>query len=181
FKPARNYPKHSTGLATGKSGAATSPPFTVTIEFDLRIEETKPSIAMPSIKEDSEETPAAAKLTMQIILPRDLNLKDGWPIGSMMVQAAHAATAVLHLHADHRDVQSYLKNWGQMRKAIFEITNQSLLLELASRLDKLTPKIPYHLWIEQPEGIATALALVPNTRPKELRKLLEEAGCGLWK
>ena len=41
---------------------------------DLRIEETKPSIAMPSIKEDSEETPAAAKLTMQIILPRDLNL-----------------------------------------------------------------------------------------------------------
>ena len=43
----------------------------------------------------------------------------------MMAQAAHAATAVLHLHAGHPDVQSYLENWEGMRKAIFEVSDVS--------------------------------------------------------
>lgn len=31
------------------------------------------------------------------------------------------------------------------------------------------------------EGIPTALALVPNKRPKALKKVMDEVGCELWK
>lgn len=35
--------------------------------------------------------------------------------------------------------------------------------------------------VERREGIPTALALIPNRRPKALKKLLDDVGCDLWR
>jgi hypothetical protein len=35
--------------------------------------------------------------------------------------------------------------------------------------------------MEEPEHYPTALALMPNKRPKSIKKMLDEAGCTLWK
>lgn len=44
----------------------------------------------------------------------------------MMAQAAHAATAVQHLHADNAEMKRYLagedgRGWQEMRKAVLEV------------------------------------------------------------
>ncbi|EIW65974.1 hypothetical protein TREMEDRAFT_19626, partial [Tremella mesenterica DSM 1558] len=125
-------------------------------------------------------------LVMQIILRRDLMTTHGWPLGPMMAQSAHAATAVLHVYRDHPNVKTYLEGedgngFLGMRKVVMETVDEDSLRSLVSKLDSLSPKIPYHMWIEQPENIPTALALIPNNRPKALKKILEETGCTLWR
>ncbi|TXT09025.1 hypothetical protein VHUM_02499 [Vanrija humicola] len=136
-------------------------------------------------------TPAAATsapkptgLVMQIILRRDLVTELGWPLGPMMAQAAHAASAVQHRYASHESMQRYLagddgRGWEGMRKAVLEVPDGPALEALADRLE--AAGIPAHLWIEEPEHTPTALALVPNKRPKALKKILDEAGATLWK
>ncbi|KAK4687836.1 peptidyl-tRNA hydrolase PTRHD1, partial [Tremellales sp. Uapishka_1] len=135
---------------------------------------------------DSPHSPKPTGLVMQIILRRDLQTKLEWPIGPLLVQTAHAATACLHVHASHPDVRRYLegedgRGWQVMRKVTLEIPDEEGLRGLARRLDELSPTIPYHMWIEEPEGIPTAIAIVPNKRPKALKKILDETGCVLWK
>ncbi|ORY26337.1 hypothetical protein BCR39DRAFT_560593 [Naematelia encephala] len=104
-------------------------------------------------------------LVMQIILRRDLETVHDWPIGPLLAQSAHAATAVLHLHA--QDPNRH------------RLPDEGALRSLAERLKQ--EQVGYHMWIEQPEDIPTAIALVPNRRPKALKKLLDQAGCTLWK
>jgi hypothetical protein len=72
-----------------------------------------------------------------------------------MAQAAHAATAVMHVHEDHPDVKAYLAGengqaWRGMRKTVMEVRDEDALRRLCAKLDGLEPKIPYHLWVEQP-------------------------------
>ncbi|EJT48482.1 hypothetical protein A1Q2_06614 [Trichosporon asahii var. asahii CBS 8904] len=121
-------------------------------------------------------------LVMQIILRRDL--VTNWPLGPMMAQAAHAATAVQHLYADHPDMKRYLagddgRGYEVMRKAVLEVPDEKALRGLSEALAKA--EIPHHLWVEEPEHEPTALAIIPNKRPKSLKKILDAAGCSLWK
>lgn len=49
-----------------------------------------------------------------------------WPVGPLLAQSAHAATAVLHRFRDHPDVKRYLKGedgrgWEGMRKVVLEV------------------------------------------------------------
>lgn len=49
-----------------------------------------------------------------------------WPVGPLLAQSAHAATAVLHRFRDHPDVERYLKGedgrgWEGMRKVVLEV------------------------------------------------------------
>ncbi|GFZ46914.1 hypothetical protein JCM24511_04135 [Saitozyma sp. JCM 24511] len=134
----------------------------------------------------SQDPPKPTGLVMQIILRRDLLTELKWPVGPLLAQSAHASTAVLHLHRDHPDVQRYFhgedgRGWEVMRKVTYEVPNEEALRSLATKLDEMAPKIPYHLWIEQPENVPTALALVPNKRPKALKKAMDEAGCQLFR
>ncbi|KAI9639115.1 uncharacterized protein MKK02DRAFT_39393 [Dioszegia hungarica] len=134
----------------------------------------------------SQDGPKPTGLVMQIILRRDLLTEHGWPVGPLLAQSAHAATAVLHLHRDHPDVKRYLegddgRGWEVMRKVTYEVPDEAALRGLGAKLDGLTPKLSHHLWIEQPECIPTALAIIPNKRPKQLKKAMEEAGCELFK
>ena len=43
-----------------------------------------------------------------------------------MAQAAHAATAVLHLHAELPEVKEYLTNWRHMRKTVLEVRSEAV-------------------------------------------------------
>lgn len=43
-------------------------------------------------------------------------LKLGWPVGPLMAQAAHAATAVLIENRNHENVKSYEEDIENMRK-----------------------------------------------------------------
>ncbi|ORX35593.1 peptidyl-tRNA hydrolase II domain-containing protein [Kockovaella imperatae] len=124
---------------------------------------------------------SASKLVMQIILPRSLVVEDKWPVGPLLAQSAHAATAVLHVHRDLPEVRSYLSNLENMRKTVLEVKDVEALRGICAQLDQMDRKIPYHLWIEQPENTPTALALVPNNRPTALKRILDHHGCVLWK
>ncbi|WWD03216.1 hypothetical protein V865_001267 [Kwoniella europaea PYCC6329] len=127
----------------------------------------------------TQEPPKPTGLVMQIIIRRDLLTVHKWPIGPLLAQSAHAATAVLHRYRDHPDVRRYLegedgRGWEGMRKVVLEVQDESSLKEITTKIDNLSNPIPYHLWVEQPENTPTALALIPNKRPKQLKKILDE-------
>ncbi|GAB5570006.1 putative peptidyl-tRNA hydrolase PTRHD1 [Prionailurus iriomotensis] len=81
----------------------------------------------------------------------------------MVAQACHAATAALHIHRDHPHTAAYLRDLGRMRKVVLEAADESTLKELAETLQQ--SNIDHMLWLEQPENIATCIALRPY--PKE--------------
>ncbi|WRT66687.1 uncharacterized protein IL334_003647 [Kwoniella shivajii] len=127
----------------------------------------------------SIEPPKPTGLVMQIIVRRDLLAIHEWPIGPLLAQSAHAATAVLHKYKVHPDVMKYLegedgRGWEGMRKVVMEVPDEDALRMVASKIDQLNNPIPYHIWIEQPENTPTALALIPNKRTKQLKKILDE-------
>jgi hypothetical protein len=71
---------------------------------------------------DSSATPSDApkaktpSLTMQIILRRDLLDVEKWPVGPLIAQGSHAATALMHLYKDHQAMKDYTEDWKHMRK-----------------------------------------------------------------
>ncbi|XP_075057270.1 putative peptidyl-tRNA hydrolase PTRHD1 [Mixophyes fleayi] len=104
-----------------------------------------------------------AALVQYVVLRRDLQAGLGWPLGALVAQACHAATAVIHLHYDHPQTRSYLQELDTMHKVVLEVPDEVTLTNLAETL-KLA-SIDHKVWIEQPENIATCLALRPY--PKE--------------
>lgn len=44
-----------------------------------------------------------------------------WPVGPLMAQAAHVATAVIHENVDSPEVKEYLANLQGMRKTVMEV------------------------------------------------------------
>ena len=112
---------------------------------------------------------SSSKLVMQIIVRRDLltvsqapsplkivtKQELRWPVGSVIAQATHAATAVIHIHAFDPIVRAYLKGddglaYLTMRKVVLEVAGEKEMQDLAERLEGLEPRIPFHLWVEQP-------------------------------
>ncbi|EAL19369.1 hypothetical protein CNBH0630 [Cryptococcus deneoformans B-3501A] len=144
------------------------------------------STANPHTNIAEESLPKPTGLVMQIIVRRDLLTEHKWPVGPLLAQSAHAATAVLHRFRDHPDVKRYLKGedgrgWETMRKVVLEVPDEAALKSLASKIDDMANPVGYHMWIEQPENTPTALALVPNKRPKGLKRAFDEVGCELFK
>lgn len=78
-----------------------------------------------------------------------------------------------------------------LRKLTTQVPDEKALRGLSEALEKA--EIPHHLWVEEPlvvsftlltqtrEHEPTALAIIPNKRPKSLKKILDGAGCSLWK
>ncbi|KAM5319924.1 putative peptidyl-tRNA hydrolase PTRHD1 [Glossophaga mutica] len=103
-------------------------------------------------------------LVQYLVLRKDLSQAPfSWPAGALVAQACHAATAALHTHRDHPHTIAYLRELGRMRKVILEAPDETTLKELAETLQQ--KNIEHVLWLEQPENIATCLALRPY--PKE--------------
>ncbi|KPJ07633.1 Putative peptidyl-tRNA hydrolase PTRHD1 [Papilio machaon] len=101
---------------------------------------------------------------VQYILLRSDLLKDlGWSVGSLVAQACHASSAVLHLFKDDEYTVKYLNDLDNMHKVVLEVPNEETLRKIAEKLKENS--IDHKLWIEQPENIPTCLALKPY--PKE--------------
>jgi len=109
-------------------------------------------------------TPADSTLVQFVVVRRDLLKTMEWPVGSVIAQACHACTAVTWACRDDHDVQAYLADLAGMHKVVKECKGETQLRSLA---DKLTEEgLHHHLWVEQPEGIATAIALKPYPRDR---------------
>lgn len=103
-------------------------------------------------------------LVQYLVLRKDLSQAPfSWPTGALVAQACHAATAALHLHREHPQTVAYLRELGRMRKVVLEAADETTLKELAETLQQ--KNIDHMLWLEQPENVATCIALRPY--PKE--------------
>ncbi|XP_006910340.1 putative peptidyl-tRNA hydrolase PTRHD1 [Pteropus alecto] len=103
-------------------------------------------------------------LVQYLVLRKDLSQAPfSWPAGALVAQACHAATAALHVHRDHPHTVAYLQELERMRKVVLEAPDEATLKELAETLQQ--KNINHILWLEQPENIATCIALRPY--PKE--------------
>ncbi|CAG7823332.1 unnamed protein product [Allacma fusca] len=97
-----------------------------------------------------------------VILRKDLQTTLGWPLGALIAQACHAATAVLHIYQEDENTRAYLAKLDSMHKVVLQIPDAESLNELASTLT--TNNIDFKLWIEQPENIPTCIAIKPYPR-----------------
>ena len=79
-----------------------------------------------------------------------------------MAQACHASVAALFKNKDDANVNQYLGDIETMHKVVMEISSEQKLRNLAKRLEDAN--VDHHLWIEQPEGVPTALATKPYER-----------------
>ncbi|CAH2245550.1 peptidyl-tRNA hydrolase PTRHD1 [Pelobates cultripes] len=102
-------------------------------------------------------------LVQYIVLRRDLQAVLGWPLGALVAQACHAATAAIHLYYQNPETQQYLQELDTMHKVLLEVPDEATLTSLAETLKK--ENIDHKAWIEQPENITTCIALRPY--PKE--------------
>lgn len=130
----------------------------------------KPEANPDHVDDHTPEKPADPIL-MHVVVRADLVPGLGWPVGSVVTQACHATVAAIAQYANAPLTQQYLADLEGMRKVSVEVKNEAALLKLAGALE--TAGVDHHLWIEQPEGIPTALATAPrykSTVPKALKK-----------
>jgi peptidyl-tRNA hydrolase len=121
----------------------------------------------PGAAEAEEPEPdPSQQLVQYVVLRRDLWRSLGWPLGPVVAQGAHAATAALSqaLAAGSEAAGRYCsaENLPGMRKVVLEVDDEAKLRALAGRLG--AGGVAHWLWVEQPEGYATALATWPAPR-----------------
>ncbi|XP_066533725.1 putative peptidyl-tRNA hydrolase PTRHD1 [Hoplias malabaricus] len=107
---------------------------------------------------------AAPGLVQYVVVRSDLIHSLSWPLGAVITQACHAATAVIHLHYSDPDTQLYLSDLDNMHKVVLQAPDEACLSTLSATLSE--KGIAHKLWMEQPENIATCLALKPY--PKQI-------------
>lgn len=81
--------------------------------------------------------------------------------------------------AERPDTQAYLapERLATMHKIVLQTPKNVSLEKLAAQLDDAAaqaPLPPYHLWIEEPEHLATCLAVAPNRKPEALTHVLKK-------
>ncbi|KAJ8397688.1 hypothetical protein AAFF_G00436870 [Aldrovandia affinis] len=103
------------------------------------------------------------RLVQYIVVRSDLVHTLAWPLGAVITQACHAATAAIHLNYDDPDTQEYLSELDSMHKVVLEAPDLASLSTLSETLNE--KGVAHKLWVEQPENVPTCLALKPY--PKE--------------
>ncbi|XP_022902330.1 putative peptidyl-tRNA hydrolase PTRHD1 [Onthophagus taurus] len=105
----------------------------------------------------------ASTIIQYVVLRKDLLKELNWPLGALIAQSCHAATAAMHLFYDDEHTKEYLKNLDSMHKVVLEANDEEAIVKLKETLDENGVK--HKLWIEQPENIPTCLVTKPY--PKE--------------
>ncbi|XP_064781257.1 putative peptidyl-tRNA hydrolase PTRHD1 [Oncorhynchus masou masou] len=104
-------------------------------------------------------TAAPRCLVQYVVVRSDLVNTLSWPLGAVISQACHAATAAIHLNYNDPDTQEYLAELDSMHKVVLQALDQASLSSLS---ETLTEKgVAHKLWVEQPENVPTCLALKP--------------------
>ncbi|KAF3850186.1 peptidyl-tRNA hydrolase domain-containing protein 1 [Dissostichus eleginoides] len=99
------------------------------------------------------------RLVQYVVVRSDLVHQLSWPLGAVITQACHAATAAIHLHYRDPETQQYLEELDSMHKVVLGAPDEAALSNLSETLTKAG--VAHKLWIEQPENIPTCLALKP--------------------
>lgn len=96
-----------------------------------------------------------------ILLRHDLLARPNWTLGSVIAQAIHASIDCLHQYRNDTNVIKYTSDGarGSMTTIILEVRDEAHMGELKDAL--LHACIDHTIWVEQPENMATAIALKP--------------------
>ncbi|NXS81800.1 PTRD1 hydrolase, partial [Erpornis zantholeuca] len=104
--------------------------------------------------------PGAAALVQYVVLRGDLARPPlAWPLGAVVAQGCHAALAAVHEYRERPDTGAYLEMGGAMRTVVLEAPDENSLLDLGKILKQ--NGVEHRIWMENPEGIPTCLALRP--------------------
>jgi peptidyl-tRNA hydrolase len=98
-------------------------------------------------------------IVQYVVVRGDLVSSLQWPLGALVAQACHAATAVLHVHYGDETTQKYFADLDNMHKIVLEIKDEAALRQLAAKLTENS--VAHKMWIEQPENYPTCLAVKP--------------------
>lgn len=60
-------------------------------------------------------------IVQYVLLRSDLLKELGWSIGSLVAQACHASTAVLHIFREDEHTIKYLNDLDNMHKVVLEV------------------------------------------------------------
>lgn len=82
-----------------------------------------------------------------------------WPLGTLIAQGAHAATAALWRFRDDANVIAYGEDLERMHKVVLQAKDEAELATVSSSLDAAGLK--HWRWVELPENVPTAIATVP--------------------
>ena len=110
-------------------------------------------------------------LVQYVLVRGDLLLREGWPLGAVIAQACHAATAVIHLNYDDEAVQRYLADLDNMHKVVLEVGDEQALRSTVDKLEEAG--VRHKLWVEQPENFPTCLAVKPYPK-QEIQKYFKK-------
>mmetsp|Transcript_8691 Transcript_8691/g.26149 ORF Transcript_8691/g.26149 Transcript_8691/m.26149 type:complete len:165 (-) Transcript_8691:22-516(-) len=118
-------------------------------------------------------------LVQYLVLRRDLQEKEAWPLGALVAQGAHAAVAAVAESIASEDTAAYVAPdaLGRMTKAVLEVKGEPQLTNLAAKLSEAGVK--HHLWVEQPEAVPTCLATAP-ARKSLLRPHFKKCQLSSW-
>ena len=63
----------------------------------------------------------SAPMVQYVVVRSDLISALKWPIGAVIAQACHAATAVIHLYHDDENTKTYTANLDSMHKVVLQV------------------------------------------------------------
>lgn len=76
---------------------------------------------MSSLKMAASGAGSPGRLVQYVVVRSDLVHKLSWPLGAVITQACHAATAAIHLHYGDPDTQRYLSELDSMHKVVLGV------------------------------------------------------------
>lgn len=65
----------------------------------------------------------SSRLVQYVVVRSDLVHELSWPLGAVVTQACHAATAVIHLHYGDPHTQRYLAELDSMHKVVLGVSS----------------------------------------------------------
>lgn len=74
------------------------------------------------------------RLVQYVVVRSDLVHRLSWPLGAVVTQACHAATAAIHLHYTDADTQSYLSELDSMHKVVLGVRRRATALTRVRRM-----------------------------------------------
>ena len=110
---------------------------------------------------------SASVIVQYVVVRGDLVASKKWPLGALVAQACHAATAAIHLFYNDEATQKYLSDLDNMHKIVLEAPDESSLKQLEAKL--LESSIDHKLWVEQPENYPTCIAVKPYEKSEVQR------------
>lgn len=75
-----------------------------------------------------------SRLVQYVVVRSDLVHKLSWPLGAVITQACHAATAAIHLHYGDADTQRYLAELDSMHKVVLGVRGRVATLAGVGRI-----------------------------------------------